>query len=124
MMCGLPVLAEQGQGWSFSGSLQGSSSSSGQVIKIDPRVGHSSGHIQTWLGLPFYMTKPSSTTTTLPSPTSGGFVNGIGNAYVGFRLGVENPVVNYAFNLEATAPTGDRDKGFSTGRATVDWNNS
>jgi hypothetical protein len=51
-------------------------------------------------------------------------MNGIGNAYIGFHLGVDNPAVNFGSNLEATAPTGDKDKGFSTGRATVDWTNS
>ena len=32
--------------------------------------------------------------------------------------------MNYTSTLEATAPTGDKAKGFSTGRATVDWTNS
>jgi hypothetical protein len=30
---------------------------------------------------------------------------------------------NYVSSLTATAPTGDKDQGFSTGRVTVDWNN-
>jgi len=68
-----------------------------------------------------YFVNASSTTTT---KTSSGFVNGIGNVYVGFRLGVDSDAVNYASNLVFTAPTGDKDKGFSTGRATVDWNNN
>src|SRR5207248_4708102 len=32
--------------------------------------------------------------------------------------------VNFLSNLIVTAPTGDKDKGFSTGRATADWTNS
>jgi len=50
-------------------------------------------------------------------------MNGLGNAYVGFHIGVDREAVNFASNEEATAPTGDKDNGF-TGRATVDWNNS
>ncbi len=122
----LPVLAEDGQGWTFSGGFQGSSNSSGLVMKADPTVGYNfNGHLQTYMGLPFYMVnRSSSTLTSTPTLTPSGFVNGIGNAYVGFRVGVDNPAVNYASTLEATAPTGDKADGFSTGRATVDWNNT
>src|SRR5215510_10928622 len=86
----VPVLAEDGQGWTFSGRFQGSSNSSGLVIKADPTLGYSfSRTFQTYVGLPVYFVKNSSTISTT-----------------------------------ATAPTGDKDKGFSTGRATVDWTNS
>ena len=116
----LPAHAEDGQGWTFSGRLQGSSNSSGLVTKADPSVGYSfSRHLQTYIGLPVYFVNKTSTIQT--SSTS---MNGIGNAYVGFHLGVDNPAVNFGSTLEATAPTGDKDKGFSTGRATVDWTNS
>ena len=123
--CALPVLAEDGQGWIFSGRFQGSSNSSGLVMKADPMVGYNfNGHLQTYMGVPFYMVNQSSSTLTSPTLTPRSFVNGIGNAYVGFRVGVDSPVVNYASTLEATAPTGDKAEGFSTGRATVDWTNT
>jgi hypothetical protein len=122
----LPVLAEDGQGWTFSGRFQGSSNSSGLVMKADPTLGYNfNRHFQTYMGVPFYLVNQSSSTpTSISTLTSSGFINGIGNAYVGFRLGVENPAVNYASTVEATGPTGDKAKGFSTGRATVDWTNS
>lgn len=122
----LPVLAEDGQGWSFSGHFQGSSNSSGLIMKADPTVGYSfNRHLQTYMGVPFYMVNQSSLTlTSTPTPTPRGFVNGIGNAYIGLRVGVGNPAVNYVSTLEATAPTGDKAQGFSTGRATVDWTNT
>ena len=116
--------AEDERGWNFSGRFSGSSNSSGLVLKADPALGYKfNEHFQTYAGLPVYFVNASSTTTTATA-TSSGFVNGIGNAYVGFRLGVDNDTVNYASNLVFTAPTGDKDKGFSTGRATVDWNNN
>jgi hypothetical protein len=37
----LPVLGEDGPGWSFSGRFQGSSNSSGLVMKADPTLGYS-----------------------------------------------------------------------------------
>ena len=77
-----------------------------------------------YAGVPFYLVNQSSTTTVTAPTSANGFMNGIGNAYVGFRLGLENPGVDFASNLVATAPTGDKDKGFNTGRATVDWTNS
>src|SRR5215468_9770393 len=122
----MPVLAEDGPGWSFSGRFQGSSNSSGLVMKADPSLGYSfSRTFQTYVGLPFYFVKDSSTTaTTSTTPTSNGFMNGLGNAYLGFHIGVNRDAVNFASNVEATAPTGDKDKCLSTGRATVDWTNS
>jgi hypothetical protein len=122
----LPVLAEDGQGWTFSGHFQGSSNSSGLVMKADPRLGYNfNRYVQTYMGVPFYMVNQSSSTlTSTPTVPPRGFVNGIGNAYIGFRVGVGNPAVNYVSTLEATAPTGDKAEGFSTGRATVDWTNT
>jgi hypothetical protein len=111
----------------FSGRFSGSSNSAGTVLKADPALGYSfNSHFETYAGLPFYFVNQSSTTATgtTATATSNGFMNGIGNAYVGFRLGLENPGVNFASNLVATAPTGDKAKGFSTGRATADWTNS
>jgi|RhiMetdeSRZDD1v2_1073273.scaffolds.fasta_scaffold323484_2 hypothetical protein len=122
----VPVLAEDGPGWTFSGRFQGSSNSSGLVMKADPTLGYSfSKNFQTYIGLPVYFVKESSTTsTTSTTQTPNSFMNGLGNAYLGFHIGVDREAVNFGSNVEATAPTGDKDKGFSTGRATVDWTNS
>jgi len=117
----LEAFAEDGQGWTFSGRFQGSSNSSGLVTKADPTLGYSfSRHFQAYAGMPFYFVNESSTVQT----TGGNFISGIGNAYIGIRGGVDGRAVNFMSNLEATAPTGDKDKGLSTGRATVDWTNT
>jgi hypothetical protein len=119
----LPSLAEDGGAWSLSGRFQGSSNSDGLVLKADPTLGYSfNHHFQMYFGVPVYFVNESSTIQTQTATTSG-FMNGLGNAYIGFRLGVDNEAVNYSSTLEATAPTGDKAKGFSTGRATVDWSN-
>ena len=116
----LPGLAQDGQGWSFSGRFQGSSNSSGLVMKADPTLTYSfNPHFQTYAGLPLYFVHESSSIQA-----SNGFANGLGNAYVGFHLGVDNDSLNFGSSVEATAPTGSKDKGFTTGRATVDWTNS
>jgi hypothetical protein len=116
--------AQEEQGWGFSGRFQGSSNSSGVVLKADPSLDYTfNQYFRTYVGLPVYFVNPSSTTSTTTS-TSNGLVDGLGNASVGVRFGAKSPAVNYASNLVFTAPTGDKNKGFSTGRATADWTNS
>lgn len=122
----LPARAQEIPGWYFSGRFSGSTNAAGTVLKADPAVGYRfNPRFQTYAGVPFYFVNQSSGTTTssTTTSTSNGFMSGVGNAYLGFRLGVANPSLNFASNLVATAPTGDKDKGFSTGRATVDWTN-
>src|SRR5262249_13019230 len=46
------------------------------------------------------------------------------NAFLGFRFGTKSDLMNFTSNLEFTAPTGDRSRGFSTGRVTADWTNT
>ena len=118
----LPAVAEpEGEPWTLSGRIQGSSNSAGLVLKADPTLGYSfNHHFQTYFGLPVYFVNPSS---TIQTATGSGFMSGLGNAYVGFRLGMDREAVDFASVLEATAPTGDKANGFSTGRATIDWTN-
>jgi hypothetical protein len=114
------------KGITFYESLQGSSNTLGQAMKLDSTVGYDFGkHFGIDFGMPVYFVRPSSslsgTTTTTTTTTSS--ATGVGNAYVDLRLRLDNPLINYASTLDGTAPTGDASKGFSTGRATFDWNN-
>jgi len=114
--------ADEEQGWSFSGAFSGSSNSSGVVTKLDPVLGYNfNKHFSTYTGVPFYFVNLSSSATTVT--TNGGSMNGIGNAFLGFRARTDSEVLNYSSTLEFTAPTGDKSRGFSTGRMTVDWTN-
>jgi hypothetical protein len=116
----LALYAQEERGWTFSGNFRGSTSSAGSVLKLDPTLGYAfNPHLETYIGLPGYFVNKSATTST-----TGGSVSGIGNAYVGIRMGIDTDEMNFVSNLVVTAPTGDRDKGFSTGRATADWTNS
>jgi hypothetical protein len=120
----LPAAAQNERGWSFSGSFNGSSNSDGAVMKAEPVLGYTlNNHFETYAGLPFYFVNLSSTPTTSTPTTANGFASGLGNAFVGFRLNVANDSVNYSSTVELTAPTGDKSRGFSTGRATADWTN-
>jgi hypothetical protein len=112
--------ADGGPGWSFSGRFSGSSNSDGVVTKAETALGYSfNNYFSTYAGVPFYFVNLSSTTATTT-----GTMSGLGNAFLGFRAGIKTEVINYTSNLELTAPTGDKSRGFSTGRVTADWTNT
>jgi hypothetical protein len=123
----LPAQAQDNnqRGWSFSGRFNGSSNSDGVVTKAETAVGYSfNNHVSTYVGVPFYFVNLSSTAAAAATNGTGGWMSGVGNAFLGFRAGVKGEVVNYTSNLEFTAPTGDKSRGFSTGRVTADWTNT
>ncbi len=108
------------KGFTFFENLQGSSNDLGQVYKLDSTIGYDfNKHFGVDFGLPVYFVEASSTSTTSGMTSH----NGIGNAYADLKITFNNPVLNFASTLNGTVPTGDTTSGFSTGRATFDWNN-
>ena len=98
----------------------GDMSTVGQIYKLEPSVGYRfNRNFSVSTGLPIYFVRPSTTAVT------DGFTsrNGIGNAYVDLKLETAGSDVYFASVLRGNAPTGDKDSGFSTGRATFDWSN-
>jgi len=119
-----PAWAQEQSGWGFSGKVQGSSNSLGLVVKIDPAVNYTfNHHIRIYFGLPFYAVNPSDSTAAAAG-TSTGSMTGLGNVYMNLRFEAENSSVDYVSYLTTTAPTGDKNKGFSTGDPTIDWTNT
>src|SRR2546422_3061832 len=111
--------AQEDQRWSLYETFHGSTNSAGPVFKLDNGVTYGiNDHVEVGGGLPVYFVNPSSPSTTLAS----GPQTGIGNAYVDARFKVTGPAL-FTSTITGTAPTGDKDKGFSTGRAAVDWYN-
>lgn len=108
------------KGWTGYTSVQGSIQANNSIVKWDSSVGYNFNKrygIDT--GLPVYFSSANSNATN--SSSSGG---GLGDAYLNLRAKFLNPTkINYGTNLLIGVPTGDRDKGFSTGRVTVDWTN-
>jgi hypothetical protein len=106
--------------WTIYQRFQGSSSSFGQIVKMNTNVAFDmSKHFAIDLGAPYYLVNYSTSATG----TGSTFKSGIGNVYADVRLNVPASLVNYVATVTATAPTGSREKGLSTGHATVDWNN-
>ena len=107
----------------FDASVQGSHNDLGTVTRLDTAAGYQfNRHWSFDLGVPFYFIAPSSSVTASAGGTAGN-TEGLGNVYSQVRFAMPNPVVNYVATLTGTAPTGDRDKGLSTGHATVDLSN-
>jgi len=108
------------RGFTIDQRFQGSSSSFGQILKLNTNLSYELGrHVGIDAGVPFYFVNDSASATT----SSSGFRSGVGNVYTSLRLSFKG-ALNYTSTITGTAPTGDRDKGLSTGRATVDWNNA
>ena len=119
----LPTLAQSSvqseQGITSYVAFQGSDSTQGQVMKFDPSVGYNfNPHFGMNFGVPVYFVHTPATATG-PSTSD----NGLGNAYLDLQLTYLNPLVNFRSTLTGYAPSGSRDKGLSTGRATFDWTN-
>lgn len=108
-------------GFTFGASMQGSTNSLGTITKLDGSAGYYfNRHLEIDFGVPYYFVSPS---TSILTSTQTASVQGIGNAYAQLRFALANPMLNYVATLTGTGPSGDRDKGLSTGHATVDWTN-
>jgi hypothetical protein len=115
---------DEEKGFTLYERFEGSSNTLGKVMKFDSTVGYNfNPFFGVDVGLPVYMVRPSTTSSSTPSLLSQKPANGIGDAYVDLKLTFDNPLLNFASTLTGRAPTGNTRKGFSTGRATFDWNN-
>jgi hypothetical protein len=116
------VAGDEERGWSFAQRFQGSTNSAGVILKTNSTLFYQfNQHFEMYGGVPVYFARQSSANSTTGSPR---FMNGIGNVFTGLSLSADSPTLNFTSDLVATAPTGDKDRGFSTGHATVDWTNT
>ncbi|MBN2339726.1 MAG: hypothetical protein JXP48_14460 [Acidobacteria bacterium] len=99
--------------------FSGSSMDPAWVFRLDPSAGYRfNSHFEVEAGLPVYFVHAPSDDLELTG--AGG---GVGNAWVGVRGMVRRSGVYFSSGIRAAAPTGDVDRGLSTGRVTVDWSN-
>jgi hypothetical protein len=109
------------RGLTFYERFQGSVNTLGAVNELDSSLGYKfNSHFGIDGGIPVYFVRPSGAATATTGVASS---NGIGNVYGQLRLTFANPMLNFESTVTGTAPTGDKATGFSTGHATVDWNN-
>ncbi len=111
--------ARQEKGFTWYEQYQGSTTSLGQVTILDSSVGYNfNKYFGADVGLPVHFVHPDNNLTNWRS-----WNNGFGDAYVDLRFHVPNPIVNYTSVVTGGAPTGSFADGFSTGRATITWDN-
>lgn len=104
----------------FFTGISGSSNDPGWLFKLDTTAGYRfNRHFEAVAGLPVYFVQ---TTGDLLSDASESKA-GIGNFYVDLRVMAEHSGFYFSSGIRGTAPTGDEAEGFSSGRATVEWNN-
>ncbi len=106
-------------------SFQSSFDSDSHVLKWDSNVGYQfNRHFAVESGVPLYFAGSTVTTTTTTGTTKTSTTsNGLGDVYLNLRLMANGPKLNFASTITGTAPTGDRNKGLTTGHATVTWLN-
>ena len=114
---------DSGKGIIWYEDVMGTASSLGIVTRFDSTLGYNfNHHFAVDFGAPILFVNEgspvgASTTTTYRSAT------GIGDVYTDLRFTFRSPGVNYISTIRGTAPTGSTEKGFTSGRATADWNN-
>ena len=113
-------------GWTSTMTFEGSANSSERVLDLNSSAGYN--FTKNWgadLGVPFTFASSSSSTTT----TTGGknstssSLNSIGNIFTDVRFAAKGSALDYNSTLTATAPTGSKKNGISSGRPNVGWNN-
>jgi len=97
-------------------SFEGSTGASGQEMEINSSATLHLGRFSVGAGIPVYLNRsifPSTVTIN----------DGVGDLFVRLGASWNVFVLNYNTALTGSAPTGDKNRGFSTGHATFDWNN-
>ncbi len=124
-MCAqVPTATVAGNGFTEIESLEGTLDSSSRLLKLDSTVGYDfNRHFGVFAGLPIYFASVSGASTTGTTSSNNGTTAGLGNLYLGVAFRAPNPVINYGSTITVGAPTGSTQKGFSSGRGSVDWSN-
>lgn len=98
-------------------SYEGSANSDGQVMVLTTSATyHLNSHFSAGAGIPIYFDRNRSSTGTTSS-------SGIGNLFGMIGAVWKGSILSYGTTLTGTGPTGDKQKGLSTGHGTYDWDN-
>jgi hypothetical protein len=114
---------DSGKGLIWYEDVIGTASSLGTVARFDSTLGYNfNHHFAVDFGAPILFVNAGSPTTSTTTTTYRS-ASGIGDVYTDLRFTFRNRMVNYISSIRGTAPTGSTKNGFTSGRATVDWNN-
>jgi hypothetical protein len=114
----------QEQGPTFYEEYRGSINTFGQTTVLDLSGGYNfNEHFGLDVGLPVHFLDRNGQSALPFAAIPQGWNNGIGDAYLNLRFNDPNDLVNYTSQARVFAPTGSFDRGYSTGRLTVNWDN-
>jgi hypothetical protein len=122
LLCGVSNLPAQSQekGFTWYEEYRGSSTPLGQVTTLDTSIGYNfNKYFGAEVGLPVYFVNPAKDSLTNWRTWNDNF----GDAYLNLRFRVPNQFLSYTSVVTGGAPTGSFARGFSTGRATITWDN-
>lgn len=115
---GAPKSAVEQRGFTWTEAYEGSGNSDGFITDLNSTFGYIfNAHFSMDTGVPFLFVRPATSKTGTTA------ASGFGNPYVGFTYTDKGPILKYATSLNGAVPLASSAKGFSTGRATFDWNN-
>jgi hypothetical protein len=116
---------DQEKGITAIESFQGTVNSSNKLLRLDSTLGYDfNKHFGVFTGVPVYYSSVLDNSLASATGTSVRRNNdGIGNVYVGLAFRVPHDEWNFTSTITGAAPTGSTKKGYSTGRANVDWTN-
>ncbi|HZR29586.1 MAG TPA: hypothetical protein VFA71_12485 [Terriglobales bacterium] len=106
-------------------SFQGSVNSSNKLLRLDSTLGYDfNKHFGVFTGVPVYYSSVLDNSLVSTTGTSVRRTNdGIGNIYLVLAFRLPHDEWNFTSTITGAAPTGSTKKGYSTGRANVDWSN-
>jgi hypothetical protein len=98
-------------------TFEGSDSSSGAIFDLNTTTGYDFSHmLGIDVGIPVYFVVPPQVTKGLSANAAG-----LGDVYADVRGTFDLGFVNYGATLTGTFPTGNRTKGLSASKTTVDF---
>ncbi len=118
---GVALASDEQRGFTLYERFEGSSNTLGVITRLDSTFGYNFNRfVSVDAGAPVYFVRPSASALDgqTPAPQSG-----MGNVHASLRLNFVSPAISYLPSLTVTAPTGDKNKGLSTGKTTWDFNN-
>jgi hypothetical protein len=115
---GAPKSAVEQRGFTWTEAYEGSGNTDGFTTDLNSTFGYIfNAHFSMDTGVSYLFVRPSSSKTGTTE------ASGFGNPYVGFTYTDKGPILKFATSLNGAVPMASSAKGFSTGRATFDWNN-
>jgi hypothetical protein len=119
-----PTKSDEGfyPGWTLGVRFEGSTSGDGNVFDLGTGAGYNfSHHFGVDLGVPYYFVGTPSSINTKNSQAVAG--TGLGDLGADLKWLYPEKSATFASTVHLGAPTGDKNKGFSTGHATWNWTN-